>query len=320
MVHGRSRVGYGLMPCKAGSKTTTTLYNESGQWLGEYSASAVPMQQVVWLENYPIAVFSESSAGVPALGYVQPDHLGTPRVIIDATRNVPVWEWALTGEAFGADAANEDTDGDGIAFGFALRFPGQQATPESGLNYNYQRDYDAGVGRYVQSDPIGLAGGKSTFSYSLARPLDRVDYDGLETVVIKSGSVEGNPFGHIAIATTGHGVYSYGTKHLYGSNTVDYLGSQVAERFVEVVRLNTSPTQEEIIRGSMENSRRAPYSATSNNCATAVQSALFSAGLVGNHGHLLPGQVYTDALLSPSKIGSDVIMKNAPIPTIYSDF
>ncbi|MBD8698183.1 RHS repeat protein, partial [Stenotrophomonas sp. CFBP 13718] len=138
---------------QAGGKTTTTLYDESGQWLGEYSASGVPLQQVVWLENYPIAVFSESSAGVPALGYVQPDHLGTPRVIIDATRNVPVWEWALTGEAFGADAANEDPDGDGVAFGFALRFPGQQATPESGLNYNYQRDYDAGVGRYVQSDP-----------------------------------------------------------------------------------------------------------------------------------------------------------------------
>ena len=106
----------------------------------------MPLQQVVWLENYPIAVFSESTAGVPTLRYVQPDHLGTPRVIIDAARNVAVWEWALTGEAFGADAANEDPDGDGVAFGFALRFPGQQATSETGLNYNYQRDYDAGVG------------------------------------------------------------------------------------------------------------------------------------------------------------------------------
>lgn len=305
---------------QAGGKTTTTLYDESGQWLGEYSASGVPLQQVVWLENFPIAVFSESTAGVPALGYVQPDHLGTPRVIIDATRNVPVWEWNLAGEAFGADAANEDPDGDEIAFGFALRFPGQQATPESGLNYNYQRDYDAGVGRYVQSDPIGLMGGSGTFLYSLGRPLDRVDYDGLETVVIKSGSVEGNPFGHIAIATTGHGVYSYGTKHPYGSSTVDYIGSQLTERFVEVVRLKTSPTQEAAIRNSMEASRRQPYSVTSNNCATAVQGALSSAGVVGDHGHLLPGQVYTDALLSPSRVDSDVMMKGAPVPVKYSNF
>ena len=167
---------------QAAGKTTTTLYDESGQWLGEYSANGVPLQQVVWLENYPIAVFSESSAGVPALGYVQPDHLGTPRVIIDATRNVPVWEWALTGEAFGADAANEDPDGDGVAFGFALRFPGQQATPESGLSYNYQRDYDAVVGRYVQSDPIGLAGGSSTYAYANGQPNRLYDPLGLKAV------------------------------------------------------------------------------------------------------------------------------------------
>jgi RHS repeat-associated protein len=169
---------------QAGGKTTTTLYDESGQWLGEYSASGVPLQQVVWLETYPIAVFSESSAGVPALGYVQPDHLGTPRVIIDAARNVPVWEWVLTGEAFGADAANEDPDGDGIAFGFALRFPGQQATQESGLNYNYQRDYDAGVGRYVQSDPIGLKGGRSTYGYVAGGPLGAIDSLGLQTCLL----------------------------------------------------------------------------------------------------------------------------------------
>jgi len=156
---------------QTGGKNTTTLYDESGQWLGEYSAGGTPLQQVVWLENYPIAVFSESSAGVPALG--------TPRVIVDATRNVPVWEWNLAGEAFGADQANEDPDGDGVAFGFALRFPGQQATPESGLNYNYQRDYDAGVGRYVQSDPIGLKGGMSTFSYVNGNPAGAIDPLGL---------------------------------------------------------------------------------------------------------------------------------------------
>ena len=188
---------------QAGGKTTTTLYDESGQWLGEYGANGVPLQQVVWLENYPIAVFSESSAGVPALGYVQPDHLGAPRVIIDATRNVPVWEWALTGEAFGADAANEDPDGDGVAFGFALRFPGQQATPESGLNYNYQRDYDAGVGRYAQSDPIGLAGGNSTFGYVNGRPLTASDPFGLVewSGVVRSGTISSGVGGSIVRMT-----------------------------------------------------------------------------------------------------------------------
>lgn len=30
----------------------------------------------------------------------------------------------------------------------------------AGLNYNYFRDFDPSMGRYVQTDPIGLGGGE----------------------------------------------------------------------------------------------------------------------------------------------------------------
>uniref|UniRef100_UPI002804F94B RHS repeat-associated core domain-containing protein n=1 Tax=uncultured Stenotrophomonas sp. TaxID=165438 RepID=UPI002804F94B len=69
------------------------------------------------------------------------------------------WEWSNKSEVFGNQIPSADPDGDGVAFELALRFPGQQATDASGLFYNYQREYDPAVGRYSQSDPIGLMGG-----------------------------------------------------------------------------------------------------------------------------------------------------------------
>ncbi|MEN5355894.1 RHS repeat-associated core domain-containing protein [Stenotrophomonas sepilia] len=159
---------------KAGGASALSLYDERGQWLGEYDQAGIARQQVIWLDNLPVGLLKGS-----ALYYVQPDHLGTPRVVVDPARDVAVWSWDLKGEAFGATAPNEDPDQDGTLFEFAMRFPGQRYDAESGLHYNVQRDYDPASGRFVTSDPLGLQGGISTYGYVKGNPLTSVDPDGM---------------------------------------------------------------------------------------------------------------------------------------------
>jgi RHS repeat-associated protein len=59
------------------------------------------------------------------------------------------------------------------------RFTGPYFDPETGLNYNYFRDYDPTTGRYIESDPIGLNGGSySTYTYVNDAPVSDWDETG----------------------------------------------------------------------------------------------------------------------------------------------
>ena len=189
----------------AGGQTTLTLYGDAGQWLGDYDATGQPLQQAIWFDDLPVGLLTGASANL-TLHYIEADALGTPRVVIDPTRNVAVWRWGLDGEAFGDSAPDQDPDNDGIAFVFDMRFPGQRYDSASGLNYNYYRDYDPATGRYVQSDPIGLAGGISTYGYVRGNSLTRIDLLGLEdslTDKFNAALAAGNLTEAITIAQAG---------------------------------------------------------------------------------------------------------------------
>ncbi len=166
-----------------GSANTYAVYDEAGHWIGDYGngGATAPAQQAIWFGGMPVGILVGAGAS-QKLYYVEPDALGTPRVVIDPTRGTTgttVWKWDLAGEAFGTTAPNQDPDGDATNFVFDLRFPGQRYDAASGLNYNYFRDYEAATGRYVESDPIGLAGGVSSYGYVGGAPLGASDSSGL---------------------------------------------------------------------------------------------------------------------------------------------
>ncbi|KQZ56526.1 MULTISPECIES: RHS repeat-associated core domain-containing protein [unclassified Lysobacter] len=164
-----------------GGTDTQTIYDESGQWLGDYDHNGAVLQQAIWLDDLPVGLLAGAGAN-QKLHYIEPDHLGTPRAVIDRSRDVAIWTWALQGEAFGNSPPNQDPDLDSTNFVFDMRFPGQRYDAATGLNYNYFRDYDAGSGRYVQSDPIGLEAGTDTFGYVGGRPVSHTDKYGLDDI------------------------------------------------------------------------------------------------------------------------------------------
>jgi RHS repeat-associated protein len=148
----------------------------TGHLVGEYNGAGQPVQEFVWLDQMPVALI-DYGGGAPRLYHILADHLNTPRELVDEA-NRSVWRWE--GEPFGVSAPQDDADGDGIRLSFNLRLPGQYFDADTSRHYNYFRDYDPATGRYVQSDPNGLAGGINLYAYVNGNPISFSDPEGLQ--------------------------------------------------------------------------------------------------------------------------------------------
>ena len=179
--------GINLRVRKAGPSTVVPqgmrifVYEDAAKLIGEYDDLGRARTEHVWLEDRPIAAITYTYTGTsttPATtttSYVETDHLATPRLITNASRQKRwTWESAPYGDTF----PNENPQSLG-AYSYNLRFPGQYFDSETAHNYNHNRDYEVTTGRYVQSDPIGLEGGLDTYWYGSANPISRFDPEGL---------------------------------------------------------------------------------------------------------------------------------------------
>lgn len=162
--------------------TTQFIYDEHGHLLGEYDQSGNLVQELVWLNNIPVAtIITDQGGGTVGVFYVHTDHLNSPTKITRPSDNAVIWRWDR--DPYGNGVPNEDPDGNGLTLTMNLRFPGQYSDSETGLYYNYFRYYDPQSGRYLQSDPIGLTGGSfSTYSYVGGNPIAFIDPYGLAII------------------------------------------------------------------------------------------------------------------------------------------
>lgn len=109
------------------------------------------------------------------------DHLNTPRKIYNESANL-VWSWEV--DPWGESKPDETPTIPLSSFSFNLRFAGQYFDVESDTHYNYYRTYDPSLGRYMQSDPIGLGGGMNTYGYVYQNPLKFIDPYGLDVRIV----------------------------------------------------------------------------------------------------------------------------------------
>ena len=148
-------------------------YSDEGV-IAEFDASGNPTKAYGWIPGdtwgpNPIWLAVAGSNAWTVYQY-QNDYLGAPQLLTNAIGTVV---WKGISEAFGKVHEQIATTAN------SLRLPGQRIDEESGLHYNFFRDYDTATGRFIERDPTGLDGGSSEYVYVEANPLRLMDPLGL---------------------------------------------------------------------------------------------------------------------------------------------
>jgi RHS repeat-associated protein len=218
-----------------------TVYDEAGHVMGQYdydptdnSPALLPLAETIWLGDIPVAALmaieSYDNNGNPTgyqqvLYYVHADYLNTPRRLTQPSNNLLAWRWDSDAFGYGsATGVNVHPPGSPFYLVYNLRFPGQLQSEDGAYYYNLARDYDPRTGRYLQPDPIGLAGGSySTYAYVSGNPISNKDPLGLmctpgvgcyTTPAEAAAAQSGNYLGYYQLACAGGDAYACFAEHV----------------------------------------------------------------------------------------------------------
>lgn len=148
---------------KTGSAGTTYFApDQGGSLLAENPSGA--WVDYVWLNGRLIGRMANNQAYA-----IHDDQVGRPEVVTDPSHNV-VWEAQNLAFTRNVTVASVTLN---------LGFPGQYYDAETSAWNNGYRDYSSALGRYVESDPLGMGGGINTYAYVGDNAVNRIDPLGL---------------------------------------------------------------------------------------------------------------------------------------------
>lgn len=235
--------------------------DRSGMMLAEYSGGG--WIDYVWLNGRLIGRVAGGQRYA-----IHDDQTGRPEAVTNGSGAVV---WRAQNFAFTQNVTNA-----GVALN--LGFPGQYYDTETLAWNNGFRDYKSALGRYVESDPIGLNGGVNTYAYVGGNPISYADPLGLKTGITVWQPVGWgeSSFGHVSTDINGT-TFSWGPGGMSIMPTADYLAKNTFRTGVENT-IELTPQQEAELKSYLSGPQ-GKYNAISNNCASPVQRGLKLLGI-----------------------------------------